>query len=115
MLRLDLDLGDDGRLFGMADIEHADAHRPGLVREIEHATSVGILPDRQAFAALARAVEVAAADDLHVGCGGGGVRILGDRCIAEQTDARSDEAEQFHHGTCLTLQVVDARAAQDGG
>jgi hypothetical protein len=65
-VRLHVNLRDDGRVFG-----------GGHVDEEKYAPPVRVLPQRQPLAALAGAVQVAAADDLHVARRGGGERAVG--------------------------------------
>ena len=65
-LRLDRKLGDDLGILGLGHVDRAEAHRRRLMGEEQHALAVGVLPQRQPLAALAHAVQVAVADDLHV-------------------------------------------------
>ena len=106
---LDLELGDDGRLFGVRHVEHAHAHRPGLVCEIQHALAAGILLDRQSLAALAKAVEVAAADDLHVGRLGHSRCVVGAGCRREQDQDGGSQADELCQHSWVIPLAADAR------
>jgi hypothetical protein len=60
------DLRDHTRIVRPRHVDDSDAHRRRLVCQEQHATTVGILPQRHPLTTFAGAVQVGMADDLHI-------------------------------------------------
>ena len=67
------ELVDQYRIFGMRNIDDADAGFLPFMSQIEDAPAIGPLLDRESFAAVAIAVEIVVADQGHVAGFGDGL------------------------------------------
>ena len=101
-------LGSSGLVTSMT-LKHIGAD---FMREEQHAPAIGILPQRQPLAALARAVQVAVADDLHVA----GFRHRRDRvgvrarkCSQQQAGRQSEDRPRASSHGLPPLHLIVAR------